>query len=222
MNLKMLIIIGTCLLLTGGSVYASNKFPEQTVTAVKSVPLNQEFEKVENKDIQESKRLTVERITALEVKDLTLLESMSDLIVLAEKSGESTIRKVGGKSDIDQAVTSIKLLQVFKGEAEEGREITVSESAFFEDGSMFRSVSGYVPMVKGDHYTLFLQKDASGIYVPVGGYQGKFNLNDSKSSIRFTCGTLSRQEIIDNEVHFAGNTEHFNSLKEQIAAKYKQ
>lgn len=179
MNMKMLIIIGTCLLLTWDSVYASNIFPEQTVTEVKSVPFIQEFEKVGNIDIQE-----------------TLLESMSDLIVLAEKDGESTIRKVGGKGEIDQAVTSIKLLQVFKGEAEEGQEISVSESAFFEDGSMFRSVSGYIPMVKGDHYTLFLQKDASGIYVPVGGYQGKFNLNDPKSSIRFTCGTLTRHEII--------------------------
>lgn len=105
------------------------------------------------------------------------LEMASEVVLIAIVSGK-------GKSIVDEdgrhyTFTPLKIGEVFKGSLQTGGEIKFVEPVGYQrrlTGLYFYGRRDYVPLKLGTSYLLFLKESepGSGIYIPIGGMQGKF------------------------------------------------
>ncbi|MFD1138227.1 hypothetical protein [Paenibacillus urinalis] len=158
--------------------------------------------------------------------NLSMLEELSDFIVVGHVSGEQgTYQVKAGNGEVIEELgkTPFSIDTVIKGKEilEENNRITVMEDGRFHEG-IYYNLEGYVKMNDLDSYLLFLRNTGENTYAINGSYQGKFNINQLNNNVlefessHISAEQLKHAEYIGDDVH----RHHYNELKDQVRQKY--
>lgn len=112
------------------------------------------------------------------------LQAVSDIIVVFEPSEHENnlIYYTDGNVSVGYTKTSGRVIEVLKGGVSVGDIIQITEECYTTDeGTVLWTQGGYLPMVDGENYLLFLRAYAetsayAGMYYPIELEYGKYRL----------------------------------------------
>lgn len=134
------------------------------------------------------------------------LENSSDLIVIGTKTKElesNVLYDENGIYQIAYTYSSFKIDEVIKNRIKEtSQEIKIFENqAFDKKNNEVLHIAGYVNMIEGNNYILYLRFAEEGYYIPLAVTFGKVPLTNSeinKIRIKMRNDDTNSNEVIDN------------------------
>jgi|GEM_PF-849638 len=152
---------------------------------------------------------------------LEQVEQDADLIVAAELVGERATKNMVLNSMVIETygLAKVKVNHVYKGEVQEGDELTIAEPGYFDGSGKYVSFEGYKLMEKDGRYILFLRTGTNNEQIVIGLYQGKFDLTLPKLEQEMTNARMSVAEF-DQKDYVGDSVWQFNRLKKQVLEKY--
>lgn len=134
-----------------------------------------------------------------------------------EIEGKMYTLDVGGKT-----VTPVEVTEVYKGDLEVGQIIYISEPYHFyepmEGYSYMSTVDGYLPMLEGNEYILYLfhngemdddlkeqyayTQEYGGLYQIVGTYQGKYVIDEDMQPVKDFAFSDEQMQIFESDERY--------------------
>ena len=177
-------------------------------------------EEVEIRQLESFRRLAASTVDEL--------QAVSDAIVVFTPDSRENVLSYYADGNVLSGYTKTcgVVSRVLQGDAAAGDIISITEECYTtDDGAVFWTQQGYLPMEEGRQYLLFLtrysedRKVFAGMYYPTELEYGKYLLADKGEADALTGGGATAEQY---EIGPGGDLEKYRAWYQEVAALYPE